>query len=250
MMSLSLDGRIAIVTGGTRGIGHAISEKLAQNGASLIITGTTQLSADNASAELADRYGVEVTGFGSDVANIDDCNALARLAFSKYKRLDILVNNAGIMRDGLISMIKQVDVEDTINVNLIGVLNMIRACARLMERNRSGSIVNMSSIMGVEGNKGQLVYSATKSGVIGATLAAAKELAEKNIRVNAIAPGYIETDLTKSVSPEVHAQRMSSIAMQRIGTPDDVANTTLFLASDLSSYVTGQVIGVDGGMLI
>jgi 3-oxoacyl-[acyl-carrier protein] reductase len=249
-MSLDLTGRIALVTGGSRGIGRAIAETLAKNGANLIINGTTEAGVAQTAREIADRYGVKVSPVAGDVSRFDDANALAREAFSQHRRLDILVNNAGILRDNLISMIKQEDLEQTLNINLIGVLNMIRACARLMERNNSGSIVNITSIIGVRGNRGQLVYSASKAGVIGATLSAAKELAAKNIRVNAIAPGYIETDMIKTVPADVHEQRMSSIAMNRIGTPQDIANTALYLASDLSSYVTGQVIGVDGGMLI
>jgi len=250
MISIDLSGRVALVTGSSRGIGRAVAEILAQAGATIILNGrsdTDRLSA--AATEIGSRYGVDTAAIAADVANADEVAAMVQTIFKSFGRLDVLVNNAGILKDGLIGMIRSDDLNSTIAINTIGTLNCIQSGARLMQRN-GGSIINMSSIIGVRGNAGQLVYSASKGAVIAATLAAAKELAPRGIRVNAIAPGYIDTDMIRSIPPEIHQQRLDSIAAARIGTPQDVAETALFLASDLSRYVTGQVIGVDGGMLV
>jgi 3-oxoacyl-[acyl-carrier protein] reductase len=170
--------------------------------------------------------------------------------FKAWKRLDVLVNNAGILEDALLGMITPELVDRVLGVNTRAALLVLQGAARLMQRAKSGSIINMSSIIGVEGNEGQVVYGASKAALVGLTLSAAKELAPAKIRVNAVAPGYIETDMIKHLPAEVHAQRMGQIGMGRIGTPADIANAVLFLASDLSTYVTGQVLGVDGGMRI
>jgi len=175
---------------------------------------------------------------------------LVRSAYSEFRRLDIMVNNAGVLRDSLIGMIGSDDIDETLRINLRSVITGTQAASRLMLRNKSGSIVNIASIIGRFGNKGQLVYGASKAGVIGATYSAAKELAPSGIRVNAIAPGFIDTDMVRSINEDVFAERIRSIAMGRIGSPEDIADAALFFASDLSRYVTGQVLGVDGGMLI
>jgi 3-oxoacyl-[acyl-carrier protein] reductase len=164
--------------------------------------------------------------------------------------LDVWVNNAGVLLDGLIGMVPDADIQTTLSINLAGVLYGTQQAARLMRRGGGGSIINLTSIIGRFGNAGQLVYGASKAGVIGATLSAAKELAPLNIRVNAVAPGFIETDMTAQLPPDKFQVRLDSIAMGRVGVPNDIANTALFFASDLSTYVTGQVIGVDGGMLV
>jgi 3-oxoacyl-[acyl-carrier protein] reductase len=195
-------------------------------------------------------YGVRCEAFAADVSDMAQVNVLFQRAFKEFKRLDTLVNNAGVLRDALIGMIRQEDVMSTFGTNTIGTLNCMRVAARLLERSGGGSIVNIASIIGVRGNAGQLVYAASKGAVVAATLAAAKELASKGIRVNAIAPGYIETEMIQAIPEEIHKARMASIAMGRIGTPGDVADVALFLASPLARYVTGAVIGVDGGMLI
>ncbi len=248
MISIDLSGRVALVTGSTRGIGRAVAENLAQAGATVILNGRgDRLSA--AADEIKERHGGNVAAIAADVANADAVAAMVQNIFKTFGRLDVLVNNAGILKDGLIGMIRSDDLNSTIAINTIGTLNCIQSGARLMQRT-GGSIINMSSIIGVRGNAGQLVYSASKGAVIAATLSAAKELAPKGIRVNAIAPGYIDTDMIRSIPPEIHQKRLESIAMGRIGDPQDIAETALFLASDLSRYVTGQVIGVDGGMLV
>lgn len=247
MSQTDLSSRVAIVTGGSRGIGFAIAEKLAN----LILCGHTEGAVLSAAAEsIKSRFGVEVVTCAGDIGNPETTQKIAKAAFSNFKQLDILVNNAGVLLDGLIGMIANEDVEATLSTNVKGVIHMTQSCARLMERKGGGSIINITSIIGRFGNKGQLVYGASKAAVIGATYSAAKELANKSIRVNAIAPGYIDTDMIRGIDPETDAERRSSIAMGRIGTPEDIANTALYLASDLSNYVTGQVIGVDGGMLI
>lgn len=248
---INLTGKVAVVTGAARGIGFAIAEMFAAHGANLVLNARSdenRLAAQ--SQHLAERFSITcefVTGNMSDPSTAD---ALAKKAFSCARRLDIFVNNAGILQDGLIGMIPAADIDHVINVNLKSVLHGTQAAARVMRRSGGGSIINLSSIIGRFGNTGQLVYSASKAGVIGATLSAAKELAPLGIRVNAIAPGFIKTDMTAKLPSEKYDERIQSIAMKRIGSAEDVANCALFLASDLSSYVTGQIIGVDGGMLV
>lgn len=251
MSNLDLSERVAIVTGSSRGIGWAIAKRLAENGATLILNGVSDAEAlEERSSELRDLYGTEVTSVLGSIADDAGAQALIRKAHSGYRRLDIMVNNAGVLKDGLIGMIQSSDIDETLNINLRGVITGTQAAARLMQRGKSGSIINISSIIGRVGNRGQLVYGASKAGVIGATYSAAKELAASGIRVNAIAPGYINTDMIRQIPAELHAERMDSIAMQKIGEPEDIADAALFFASDLSRYVTGQVLGVDGGMLI
>jgi 3-oxoacyl-[acyl-carrier protein] reductase len=186
----------------------------------------------------------------ADVSTEEGAQQLVKAAHQEFRRLDIMVNNAGVLRDGLIGMIGAADIDETLRINLRGVISGTQAAARLMVRRKSGSIINITSIIGRFGNRGQLVYGASKAGVIGATYSAAKELAASGIRVNAIAPGFIDTDMARSISKETFEERVRSVAMGRIGASDDIANAALFFASDLSTYVTGQVLGVDGGMLI
>lgn len=242
---------MAIVTGASRGIGRAIAERYAEMGCNLIVNSLRDEDALVAfTSGLVERHKVEIEAILGSVAEEAVAQKLMKTAHSRFGRLDVMVNNAGVLRDGMIGMIQSADVDETLDVNLRGVINGIQVASRLMRRNKAGSIINLSSIIGRAGNAGQLVYGASKAGVIGATKSAAKELAPSGIRVNAIAPGYIDTDMIRNIPQDVHKERLASIAMGRVGTPEDIADTALFLASDMSSYVTGQVIGVDGGMLI
>lgn len=248
---LNLNGKVTFVTGSTRGIGWASAQILAQHGATVILNGTSNSDLLNQRVEeIKNLHGVEADRFLGDVgdpAAVKECYASI---FKKYKRLDILVNNAGIMEDSLLGMITLQNIEKTFRVNVSGVILNMQYAARLMARNQSGSIINLSSIVGRFGNAGQVVYGGSKAAVIGITLSAAKELAPMNIRVNAIAPGFIDTDMVRQLPRDKFEERLQSIKMKRIGTPEDIAKAVLFFASDLSSYVTGQVLGVDGGMLI
>ena len=249
--ALSLADQVAVITGGARGIGLAVARLLASHGADLVIGARSdQQRADDVAAQIQAEFGVKVCAVVGDVSQSSAAEALARRAFEVGRRIDIWVNNAGILQDGLIGMVPERDVDKVIDVNLKGVIHGVQASARVMRRTGGGSIINISSIIGRVGNTGQLVYGAAKAGVIGATLSAAKELAPLGIRVNAIAPGFISTDMTAQLPPEKIAERLAGIGMGRAGTAEDVADAALFLASDLSKYITGQVIGVDGGMLV
>lgn len=248
---VDLEDRVIAITGSSRGIGLSIAKIFAQSGASLIMNAKNDNSVFKESCdEIRDLFNVPVIGCPGDVGDPKTAQNIAKEAFSNFRSLDVMVNNAGILDDALIGMITEEQVRKTLSSNLEGVIYCTQAAARVMRRNKSGSIINLTSIIGTEGNKGQLVYGASKAGVIGATLSSSKELAPEGIRVNAIAPGYIETDMIQEIPKEVHQQRLNSIGFGRIGTPQDIANVALFLGSDLSSYVTGQTLGVDGGMLI
>ena len=249
-MSELLKGKTAIITGGNRGIGREIAATFAENGANLILIARNPETLLSTSKELREKYGVQVDTISVDIGNYSELKPHFRSILKISKSIDILVNNAGILQDGIVGMISDNDIHNVFNTNCFGLIHMMQFTARLMKRKKSGSIINISSIIGTNGNKGQIVYGASKAAVIGATLSAAKELAQDNIRVNSIAPGFIKTDMIDSLTDDVFHERINSIAMNRIGSPKDVANCALFLASDLSSYVTGQTIGVDGGMLI
>lgn len=251
MADLDLSHKVAVVTGGSRGIGLAVSEALASHGCHVVaLSHSDPATAAAVAAGLQDKYGQECLGLACDSASPDQIRAVYRQTRSTFRRLDCLVNNAGILEDALIGMITDDLVERVLAVNTAGPIHHLQAAARLMKRSGGGSIINMSSIIGRVGNTGQTAYAASKAAVIGMTLSAAKELAPEGIRVNAVAPGFIRTDMTAALPPEKFDERVSAVKMGRIGEPEDVAATVLFLASDLSTYVTGQVIGVDGGMLV
>jgi 3-oxoacyl-[acyl-carrier protein] reductase len=243
-----LEGKTAVVTGAARGIGKAIALKLASEGANIAFTDLNiDENAKNTEAEIA-ALGVQVKGYASNAANFEDTKNVIAEIVKDFGRIDVLVNNAGITRDGLMMRMSEEQWDLVINVNLKSAFNFVHAVTPIMMRQKSGSIINMSSVVGVSGNAGQSNYSASKAGMIGLTKSMAKELGSRGIRSNAIAPGFIITEMTGQLSEEVRNEWAKQIPMRRGGTPEDVANTTLFLASDLSSYVSGQVICVCGGM--
>lgn len=246
-----LKDKLAFITGSTTGIGWATANLFAENGATVILNDVEDEDHIESKARLLkETYDIDCIGIRADVSNSADVKRAYQVIFKTYKRLDILVNNAGVLEDNMLGMISDAEIHRTLGINTAGVIHNIQTASRLMKVNKSGSIINLSSIIGTQGNIGQTVYAASKAAVIGITKSAAKELAGDNIRVNAIAPGFIDTDMTRSLPQDKYQQRLGSIGMQRIGKAHDVANVALFLASDLSCYVTGQVIGVDGGMII
>jgi len=244
-----LEGKTAIVTGGSRGIGKGIVEIFAQHGANVAFTYNSSAEAAEAVAEENARYGVKVKAFKSDASDFEQAQELAAEVLNEFGSIDILVNNAGITKDNLLMRISEADFDRVIEVNLKSVFNMTKAVQRTMLKQRQGSIINMSSVVGVKGNAGQTNYAASKAGIIGFTKSVALELGSRNIRCNALAPGFIETEMTGQLNEETVQSWRDAIPLKRGGTPEDIANACVFLGSDLSSYVTGQVINVDGGML-
>ncbi len=243
-----LEGKVAVITGAARGIGKAIAIKFAKEGANIAFTDLA--IDDNAKATEAEiaAMGVKVKGYASNAANFEDTHKVVEEIVKDFGRIDILVNNAGITRDGLMMRMSEAQWDMVINVNLKSAFNFIHACTPVMMRQKSGSIINMSSVVGVSGNAGQTNYSASKAGMIGLAKSIAKELGSRGIRANCIAPGFIITEMTQQLSEEVRKEWAAQIPLKRGGTPEDVANVCTFLASDLASYVTGQVIHVCGGM--
>lgn len=245
-----IEGKIALITGASRGIGRAIALKLASEGAKVVINYAGSENAANEVKEAVKDMGGEAIVLGADISNSESAENLVNKTVEKFGGLDILVNNAGITRDGLLARMKDEDFDAVINTNLKGVFYTTRAAAKIMMKARKGRIINMASVVGIMGNAGQANYSAAKAGVIGFTKTVAKELAGRSITANAIAPGFIETDMTAVLSDKVKEAMIDSIPLKRGGTPEDVANVVLFLASDMASYITGQVINVDGGMVM
>lgn len=245
-----LKGKTALITGSTRGIGKTTAELFAAHGADIILNGRRQRSLEEMRQKLADRYGVTVNALYFDVADDEQVKDAFKALFKITKKLDILVNNAGVLEGALIGMVTREQIKRVFSVNTYGIYYTSQYAARLMARNNSGCIINLSSIIGTNGKEGQTVYGGSKAAVIGITKSLAKELAPSLIRVNAVAPGFIDTDLTRELPEDKYREWAGSIKMGRVGTTNDVANVILFLASDLAAYVTGQVIGVDGGLLI
>jgi 3-oxoacyl-[acyl-carrier protein] reductase len=245
-----LIGKVAIITGGTRGIGKGIALKFAQEGADVIFTYVSSEETANAVEKEIEAFGVKAKGYKSNAANMEDAVALIDQVVEEFGQIDILVNNAGITKDGLLMRMSEENFDDVIKINLNSVFNMTKAALRTFLKQRSGSIINMSSIVGVRGNAGQANYSASKAGIIGFTKSIAAELGSRNIRCNAIAPGFIATEMTEKLDPEVVKGWSESIPLKRPGTPEDIANATAFLASDMSTYISGQVLSVCGGMLM
>ena len=245
-----LQGKRVLITGAGRGIGLAIARQFAAQGAELWLNGRDEQAITRMAEALGVEFGVPCMPLCFDVADPQAVKQAFQQLFGQTRQLDVLVNNAGVLDDALLGMVQQQQIERTFATNSYSTLYCSQYAARLMQRSGGGSIINMASIIGRVGNAGQAVYAGSMAAVIGITQSLAKELAASQIRVNAIAPGFIDTDMARSLPPAKFDERVASIAMGRIGTPDEVASVALFLASDLSRYVTGQVIGVDGGMLI
>ena len=247
-MSKLLEGKTAIVTGGARGIGRAISVKLAKEGANVVICDLVINEVAEETVKLIEAEGVKAAAIPANVTVPEDCDSLFKQAVEMFGKVDILVNNAGVTRDNLIMKMKEEEFDLVIATNLKGTYNMMKSAARPMMKARYGRIVNISSVVGVYGNAGQVNYSASKAGVIGMTKSLAKELGSRGITVNAVAPGFIETDMTKVLPENIKAEMVKNIALGRPGQPEDVAKVVAFLASDEADYVTGQVVEVAGGM--
>ncbi len=244
-----LNGKTVLITGASRGIGSGIARVFAQNGANVAFTYSSSEAPALALQDELSKLGVTVKAYKSDASSFEACEKLATEVVSDFESLDALINNAGITKDNLLMRMSEEDFDKVIEVNLKSVFNMTKAFQRVFLKQRNGSIINISSIVGVKGNAGQANYAASKAGMIGFTKSIALELGSRNIRANAIAPGFIETEMTDKLDEVVVEQWRAGIPLKRGGTPEDVANACLFFASDLSSYITGQVLLVDGGML-
>lgn len=240
--------KTAVVTGGSRGLGRAICLELARGGANVVLCYAGNEAAANETVAACESLGAKAVAVRCDVSKEDEVKALMDAALKTFGRIDILVNNAGITRDGLLMMMKPEDFDAVIAANLRGAFLCMKAVARQMVKQRYGRIVNLSSVVGLHGNAGQVNYAASKAGVVGMTKSLAKELASRGVTVNAVAPGFIETDMTAAMPQAAKDAMMPTIPMQRLGAPEDVAKAVAFLASDEAAYVTGQVLAVDGGM--
>ncbi|MCX6176842.1 MAG: 3-oxoacyl-[acyl-carrier-protein] reductase [Bacteroidetes bacterium] len=246
-----LQGKTALITGASRGLGNGIAEVFAKNGCNIAFTYASSVEKAMAfEQELTSLYGVKVKGYQSDAANFNQSMALAETVIADFGKIDCLINNAGITRDTLMLRMTEEQWDDVINTNLKSAFNLTKAFLKHFLGNRAGSIINMTSVVGVMGNAGQANYAASKAGMIGFTKSIAKELGSRNVRCNAVAPGFIETEMTHALDENVRKQWAESIPLKRGGSPEDVANVCLFLASDMSGYVTGQTLSVCGGMLM
>ncbi len=244
-----LQGKVALITGASRGIGRGIALKFAEQGANVAFTYLSSVEKGETLAKELEAFGIKAKGYRSDAADFKAAEELVNSVVTDFGTIDVLVNNAGITRDTLLMRMSEQQWDEVINANLKSVFNLTKAVQKPMLKQRKGSIINMSSVVGVKGNAGQSNYAASKAGIIGFTKSVALELGSRNIRSNAIAPGFIETEMTEVLDPKVVEGWRESIPLKRGGSVDDIANTTLFLASDLSAYITGQTINVCGGML-
>lgn len=246
----SLKGKTAIVTGASRGIGRAIAVKLAELGANLVLNYRSDSKSVEDVIKEIESKGSKAIAVQGDVSVFSDAENIVKKAVEVFDSLDILINNAGITKDGLVLRMKEEDFDKVIDVNLKGAFNCIRHAAPVMVKQKGGKIVNISSVVGVTGNAGQINYSAAKAGIIGVTKSAARELASRGINVNAVAPGFIETDMTQILSDKVKESTLNTIPLKRFGSAQDIANMVAFLVSSSADYITGQVINVDGGMVM
>jgi 3-oxoacyl-[acyl-carrier protein] reductase len=248
-LSKLLENKTAIITGATRGIGRGIALTFARHGCNLAFTYNSSSQAAKELEQELTQLGVKAKAFQSDAAQFDQAQALVDQILETFETVDVLVNNAGITKDNLLMRMGEADFDEVINVNLKSVFNMTKAIQRTFLKQKSGSLIHMSSVVGIKGNAGQSNYAASKAGIIGFSKAIALELGSRNIRSNVIAPGFIETEMTEKLSEEVVQKWREGIPLKRGGSPEDVANACVFLASDMSNYITGQVLQVDGGML-
>ena len=244
-----LENKTAIITGATRGIGRGIAVEFAKQGANVAFTYNSSVDAANALEAELNEMGVKAKGYQSNAAEFDTAQELAKEVLKEFGSIDVLINNAGITKDNLLMRISEEDFDKVIEVNLKSVFNLTKAVIRPMMKQRAGSIINMSSVVGLKGNAGQANYAASKAGIVGFSKSVALELGSRNIRSNVIAPGFIETEMTAKLDEAVVQGWRDTIPLKRGGTPEDIANACVFLASDMSSYITGQTLSVDGGML-
>lgn len=244
-----LEGKTALVTGASKGIGRKIAEKFAEQGANVAFTYLSSVEKGQALEQELQSFGTKVKGYRSDASKFDEAEKLIADIVADFGALDIVVNNAGITKDGLLMRMSEENWDEVINVNLKSVFNVSKAASKIMMKARKGSIINMSSVVGVQGNAGQANYAASKAGIIGFSKSLAKELGSRNIRTNVIAPGFIRTEMTDVLDPKVVQGWEEGIPLKRAGETEDVANACVFLASDMSAYITGQVLSVCGGML-
>ena len=247
-MTVDLSGKVVVVTGGSRGIGRAIAGRLAECGAHVAVVARDQVRVSSAAAELAGSG--NKLGIGADISSADEAAAMIAKVEDELGPIDVLVNNAGVTRDGLLVRMSEEDWDAVLDTNLKGAFNTMKAVGRGMMKRRSGRIINITSVVGLTGNRGQANYAASKAGLIGLTKSVAKEMASRNVLVNAIAPGFIETDMTREVPEEATKALLDQIPLGRLGSADDVAGAVAFLASDLAGYITGQVLVIDGGMVM
>lgn len=244
-----LEGKTALITGASKGIGKKIAEKFAEHGANVAFTYLSSVEKGQALEEDLKSFGTQVKGYRSDASKFDQAEKLINDIVTDFGTLDIVVNNAGITKDGLLMRMSEENFDDVIEVNLKSVFNTTKAASKIMMKNRKGVFINMSSVVGVQGNAGQANYAASKAGIIGFTKSVAKELGSRNIRSNVVAPGFIRTEMTEVLDQKVVEGWEKDIPLKRAGETDDVANVCVFLASDMSAYITGQVLSVCGGML-
>ena len=245
---MNFAGKTAVVTGGSRGLGRAVCLELAKGGANVVFCYAGNEAAAKETTAACEALGAKALAVRCDVAKADEVKALMDAAVKEFGRSDILVNNAGITRDGLLMMMKEEDFDAVIAANLKGTFLCMKAVSRIMMKQRYGRIVNLSSVVGLRGNAGQVNYAASKAGVVGMTKSLAKELASRGVTVNAVAPGFIATDMSAAMTDAAKEATLASIPLQRLGAPEDVAHAVAFLASDEAAYITGQVLCVDGGM--
>jgi 3-oxoacyl-[acyl-carrier protein] reductase len=244
-----LEGKVALITGASKGIGRKIAEKFVEQGAHVAFTYLSSVEKGEALENELQTGGVKVKGYRSDASNFVEAEKLIEAIVADFGTLDIVVNNAGITKDGLLMRMTEENWDDVLNINLKSIFNVTKAASKIMMKNRQGVFVNMSSVVGVQGNAGQANYAASKAGIIGFSKSIAKELGSRNIRTNVVAPGFIRTEMTDVLDPKVVEGWAQAIPLKRAGEPEDVANVCVFLASDMSAYVNGQVLSVCGGML-